>query len=282
MKSVKRSARAKLLQAQRIWAEQSGSVVDYRGYVGDIAVNLREPLSPRALQAFTYGSGAELKDGGHRPAKMKALHSSAALAVNFFDYWTDRNAAPLAGALSCNAVINSIDFEVQFPTGLEGNPPNLDVAITESAGHTVGIESKFCEWLTPKLAGSRRFKENYFFSADGLWAKVGLPQCQALAEDLRTDRISFRYLDAPQLLKHALGMATQLGRRFSLLYLFFAIDADPAREHSDEISAFSRRVTSELDFRAMSYQELFKRLEACATSEDWTYLSYLRRRYFSD
>ena len=283
MKPPRRSpARSKLLQAQRIWAEQSGSIVDERGYVGDIGINLRAPLSPRALQAFTYGSGAELKDGKRRPAKMKALHSSAALAVNFFDYWTNRDAAPLAAALSCDSGINRIDFEVQFATGLEGNPPNLDVAITDSAVHIVGIESKFCEWLTPKLAGSKRFKEKYFSSADGVWVKNGLPQCQALAEALRTDRISFRYLDAPQLLKHALGMATQLGTRFSLWYLFFDFDADPAGEHSNEISDFSRSVAPELNFRAMTYQQLFKRLEASAKPEDSTYLLYLRSRYFPD
>ena len=87
-------------------------------------------------------------DGRTRPAKMKALHSSSALAVNFFDLWTGRDPDPLKKALNLDKEILDIQFERQYPTGLAGNPPNLDVALDLEGGLTLAIESKFSEWLT--------------------------------------------------------------------------------------------------------------------------------------
>ena len=68
---------------QRAWAESNGKHFDARGYVYDVQDNFRKALSTRARDAFGDGAGSELK------GKMKALHSSSALAANFFDYWTD-------------------------------------------------------------------------------------------------------------------------------------------------------------------------------------------------
>ena len=34
---------------------------------------------------------------------MRALHSSSALAVNFFDYWTDRDKTPILSALGIDS-----------------------------------------------------------------------------------------------------------------------------------------------------------------------------------
>lgn len=44
--------------------------------------------------------------------------------------------------------------------------------------------------------------------------------CQSLAIDVDKGLERFRYLDVPQLLKHALGLATQLGDRFMLYYAY--------------------------------------------------------------
>ena len=73
---------------------------------------------------------------------MKALHASSALVVNFFDYWTDKPKAPLLSALGIDADdIESLDFEAQFPTGLLGTPPHLDIAMTLESGAVIGIEA---------------------------------------------------------------------------------------------------------------------------------------------
>ncbi|MBI4572670.1 MAG: hypothetical protein HY713_05220 [candidate division NC10 bacterium] len=254
--------------------------MDARGYLPSVDDNLRQPLSPPALRAFNIGSGSELKDTRHRPAKMKALHSSAALAVNVFDYWTTRNTGPLVASLGLQALIDSIAFEAQFSTNLDGNPPNLDLAIELSTGITVVIESKFSEWLTPKSRKRECFKPKYFPQSQALWEPKGLPACQSLAVDIHQGSERFRYLDAPQLLKHALGLATQLSDRFSLYYLYFDWPSSAADLHRTEMDHFANRVGEELRFRTLTYQELFHRLLASPVSLDAEYVDYLRARYF--
>jgi hypothetical protein len=74
---------------------------------------------------------------------MRALHSSSALTVNVFDTWVDRNASPLLSALNVEPGEVDVRFEEQYPTGLPGNPPNLDVVLRRPGGHLIAIESKF-------------------------------------------------------------------------------------------------------------------------------------------
>ena len=107
-----------LKKHQRDWAEAQGLEPDHRGYLVDVRSNLFKPMAPRTEAAFKKGSGSELKDTPNRPAKMKALHSSSALAVNFFDFWTEQDKSALQRALSLDMAITSITFEEQFPTGL--------------------------------------------------------------------------------------------------------------------------------------------------------------------
>lgn len=133
--------KAALLTMQREWATGIPCEVDSRGYMSSVGENLYQPLSSSASAGFLKGSGSELVDTPLRPAKMKALHSSAALPLNFFDYWTDRSPAPLLTALGLGIAPTSIEFEAQFPTGLAGNPQNLDVALQFDSGLVIGIDA---------------------------------------------------------------------------------------------------------------------------------------------
>lgn len=276
------STRDTLLEHQLRWAEAANIAVDARGYVGSVDANLWRPLSRTAMRSFELGSGSELKDTKARPAKMRALHSSSALAVNVFDYWCERNATPLLSALDVGPAIEPPRFEAQYPTGLKGNPPNLDIAIRLKSGVTLAVESKFCEWLTPKPPAKRPFKEKYFAPIPDLWARVGLPCCQSLANDIRDQIERFLYLDAPQLLKHALGLATQLGNQFSLCYLYYDWPSAESEVHRTEVARFVSRVGTELRFRTTTYQMLFRRLMTCGVPIDPGYTEYLQNRYFKD
>jgi hypothetical protein len=267
-------SRATILQQQQSWARATGKTSDAQGYLEDVDLNLWRPMCERSRNAFQNGSGGELEK------KMRALHSSSALAVNFFEYWVDADRGPLEEALGFDDRIQSITFEAQHHTGLEGNPPNLDVCISLASGHTVAIESKFCEWLTRKSPAKEHFKPKYFPNGSGLWAARQLPQCQALAEDLRRKREHFSYLDAPQLLKHSLGLATQLGQRFDLLYLYYAWPGPESAKHQREVAHFSDRVGKEVRFKAVTYQHLFRQLQSKAVEQ--SYLAYLRERYFTN
>lgn len=274
------STRETLLALQRRWAEDANIAVDGRGYVTSYAANLWIPLSLAAKASFDLGSGSELRDGKTRPAKMRALHSSSALAVNVFDYWSVRDPTPLLQALEVGAATEPLHFEAQFPTGLEGKPPNLDVAIRLASGITFAIESKYCEWLTPKSMSKPPFKAKYFAPIPDLWRRVGLPECQSLADDVQGKGERFVYLDVPQLLKHALGLATNLKQNYSLCYLYYDWPSPESAAHQLEVDRFAGRVGRELRFRIITYQTLFRRLsQKCGPGDD-EYTGYLRSRYF--
>lgn len=164
------SSRAALLMQQRSWADSRALAINSKGYLAEWAQNLYQPLSYRAKKAFDDGGGSELGRTDGR-AKMSALHSSAALAVNVFDYWSERPCGPLVTALGLHGSAQPIEFEAQFPTGLDGIPPNLDVAIRFESGGVTGIESKFTEWLAPKSPNKAHFREKYFDVGRGASAR---------------------------------------------------------------------------------------------------------------
>lgn len=273
------SSKSDLKKQQLCWAESIGIKPDSRGYLKSIEDNFWKPLSTRTWKAFENGSGLELLDGTNHPAKMRALHSSSALAVNVFDFWVGKDAAPLMRALGTEVELKSLSFEAQFSTGLKGNPPNLDVVLELASGSVIAIESKFSEWLTPKPNNAEVFKPKYFPPDTKFWKQNGLPESQALAEKIYNGTEVFKFLDAPQLLKHALGLATQLSYRFSLYYLYYDWPGLESKSHRAEIDKFNNRIGPELRFRALTYQELFRRLCNCDGCGP-EYLSYLESRYF--
>ena len=193
-------AEQEIRNAQQNWARSRGIPLDSRGYVREVEANLWRSLSTRARKGFKRGAGLELS--GH----MRALHSSSALAVNFFDYWTNRDKSPLLSALGLDPEGgNALDFEAQFHTELGGTPPHLDVAITYSTGFVVAVEGKFTEYLKRSTTGKSSFTMAYFPKSTDRWTGKDLPACQSLAEELwaeeiRDGRRRFQYLDAHQLL----------------------------------------------------------------------------------
>jgi hypothetical protein len=274
------STKSNLLEMQRSWALQAGLRIDDKGYLQKYESNLFHPLSKKALSAFENGSGSELKPTSpKRPAKMSALYSSSALAVNFFDYWSDTDSSPLLAALGIDGTSSGIRFEAQYPTGLPGTPPNLDVAIALNGGHVVAIESKFTEWLTPKSPTLSAFKSKYFELPDH-WSSKGLHSCQRLAEAMQARTEKFRHLDAAQLLKHALGLANNLPKKFDLYYIYFDCPGHESLTHAKEIERFEGLVASDFHFKAISYREAFHALCVRAGMKDQEYLMYLRARYF--
>lgn len=92
---------------------------------------------------------------------------------------------------------------------------------------------------------------------------------------------AFRYLDAAQLLKHALGLATQHRNRFSLHYLFYDLPGRESAKHRGEVQAFADAVGGEIGFRCDTYQAVFERLVAQTALHHPNYVEYLRQRYFA-
>jgi hypothetical protein len=268
-------------QQQRKWAAGRNIRIDNAGYTEQLEDNLFQPLSPCAADEFEDGDGGELGGAGER-GKMQALHSSSALACNFFDYWRGRDTAPLANALGVDAPLCSIRFEQKRPTGLRGKAPNLDVMICPASGPQLAIESKFLEPYGPPAKGG--FKGKYFEGADataGHWNTRGLAHCQRLAEEIHTGKKTFRWLNAEQLLKHTLGLS-RTGDPWTLLYLWYEAPGEDSQAHRSDATEFGTIVRPDgIQFSCLSYQELFGRLETQVGQEHAGYMEYMRGRYFN-
>lgn len=269
------------LKNQRDWASSWGLNPDTRGYLSSVEKNLFTPLSRRAKSDLTAGSGRELEDKQKSPAKLKATHSSAALALNFFDPWTEAENGVLATAFALPQGELEVRFEQQYPTGLPGSPPNLDIVVRSPGLPSVAIESKFTEWMSRKAQKSAPFKPKYFPPGQGVWNRLGLSNTQSLAESIQAVRLEFHYLDAPQLLKHILGLATNCGRAFRLLYLYFEAAGNESAKHRAEISRFVNIVREDVDVEALTYQDLFSKLTSGGNLPSG-YAQYMRSRYFSN
>ncbi|GAB4255025.1 MAG: hypothetical protein Kow00129_15970 [Thermoleophilia bacterium] len=266
---------------QQEWARARGIEVDSRGYVSNLSENLVGDLDEQTLAEFAGGAGSELKGKDGEPPKMQALHSSSALVCNVFDRW--RHAPGLiAKALGIGGEsVDRVSFEAQLPSGLPGKPPTLDLLLESSTSRAWGVEAKFCEPYSLKK-NTEPFADSYFAVDEGRWKRLGLPKCQQMAEELREGTRSFRYLDAPQLLKHALGLRSKYedGR---LLLLWYRMETPEAGNLAAEIADFTRALDQGLGFRHVTYQEVFSRLEdeQGSAPEHADYFTYVRDRYFS-
>jgi hypothetical protein len=273
------SSQTDLKRGQRRWADAHGVRYDARGYVRQLAANLREAPTSGALAELTRGS--ELTATSARPPRMFSLTSSAALVANVFGHWRERDATPLLAALGLDADGGArLALEEPLPTGLAGDPPLADVALRWPSGRVVAIESKFGEWLVRRPRNKSAFKEKYFPPTKPVWSAAGLPHCQALAEDLQSGRERLKFLNAAQLLKHALGLAKSGAPRSALLYLYYDWPGREAAMHRSELDRVLPRVVPEIDLRAVTYQDLYRAL-AAAAGVDRDYLGYLSERYFA-
>jgi hypothetical protein len=270
-----RSARYGIERAQRRWADAAGVAHDARGYVRDLAANLRVPLD--AAMRAELDRGQELMPSSTRPARIAALWSSAALVWNFFSYWRERDSAPLAAALGVSDGRAELRFEEPLPTGLEGDPPTTDVALLWPTGRIAAVESKFGEWLVRRPRNKIVLKDKYFPQGRRVWEEAGLVRCEAFARELQSGRERFKHFHAAQLLKHALGLARGGSRSPVLVYLYYDWPGRESLVHRAEVERFVACIGPEVDLRAVTYQELFARLPA---GVDGDYRAYLEARYF--
>ena len=214
----------------------------------------------KCLAALSAAAGQELVSG-----KFLSPVSSSALAVNCFGWFFERpDALPaLPGLEDLDWPARSVEIESQmrFPWA-RGRHPWLDAAI-ETDQALVGIEAKrFEPYRDTKIAN---FSDTY---DRDVWGD-GLEPYAALRDRLKTQPRAFSYLDAAQLVKHALGLATQASKRgkVPVLYYLFAEPAMLAGKpissavlgaHRAEIAAFADAVAgSRVRFAAASYRDWF-------------------------
>ncbi len=174
-----------ICREQQEWAANRGIAFDARGYVPNLDLNLMRPLSPATLAAFANGDGGELLERGDKPAKMRALHSSSALAANIFDFWTDcADATPLMKALALPSC----------PTAAYSNP-NCPQESTVTPTWMCACHWRTASW--PAWRASSRngcaasnavgeaFRPPYLAKGRRRWEEVGLPRAQARGSPAR-------------------------------------------------------------------------------------------------
>lgn len=268
-------------EQQKKWAKSKGILLDDDNYVKRINDNFFIPLSESTKKDLMGGDGSEYPRDKKTRTKILATHSSSALLCNFFEYWRSNDKAVLSNVLGYKQNIKSLVFEQKLCMGMKGSKPNLDIFLIMEDGLSVAIESKFTEWMNHKTK-SEPFAKSYFKDDIKRWEEVGLPKYQKLAEDIKIGTsYNFKHLNAPQLLKHALGLARMHSNRSHLLYLYFNIKGTAISEaHCDDINEFKKALNGKLNFREITYQQLFKSLETNRKDIDEEYLEYLQTRYF--
>ena len=266
-----------IVDKQAEWGQSIECRPDYALYAASVAQNLfMQRLNPETESEFEAADGAELRPSRSGPPKMSALFSSSALAVNFFDRWRS-DSSSLGSALGLGSAVDGLRFEYKcerYPVG--PREPNLDLLLTLVNGERAAVEAKFAEPFR-RPGADAQLAPKYFQDDVRHWEKAGLARAQGLAHALRA---RWEYLDAAQLLKHMLGLATD-GCARVLLYLWYDTGLDDAAKHRREIDRFGEAVKGDaVAFQATTYQEAFGLLaRATGTPADW--IGYMSARYFN-
>ncbi len=253
-------------------AQASHIPLDAKGYVAEIGDNLMPGVSLADFERdLLQGDGSELR------LKFRAVHSSSALAVNCFAPF---RSTPHALSFPGGSGFTAFSFERKCPHGIGRQPPNLDL-VAEGPEGIVAVESKCLEPLSPHVAN---FAPVYFTHITDERRKTSwFAEMQRLAREPRT----YRWLDAAQLVKHALGVSYMFPSQSAvLLYIYWEPSDKDAfsvfAEHRAEIGRFAASIQGGggPEFVAMSYPELWKLWETPG-SPDWlrSHLARLRARY---
>jgi len=255
-----------ICQIQKEWAQANGIAVDSHGYTCDGKDNLYESLDAEVVNELAAGRGDELEK------KIRALHSSSALVCNVFHYWRYRSVDSIAKICGCPGGMNSLLFESKHNIQKNRFPAHLDLEFRGPNLRPTGVESKFTE---PYNRGLKKL--NPFYRDNRLW--VGLPRCGSLADTIINGKEKYYRFDAPQLLKHILGMKTKYSKDFELVYLWYKYESEETEEHNIEMCRFQEYLDGEINCRTLTYQKIFEEIRRCPYAEP-SYVTYLERRYF--
>ncbi|HTV01763.1 MAG TPA: hypothetical protein VMF13_14545 [Luteitalea sp.] len=271
---------------QRAWAQRRGIKLQgsagTRGapnYTMSVEDNLFDHvLLPAVRTAFEHGAGGELR--GAIPT-MSALHSSAAMAVNLFQYWMTCPDT-LTGLLGLPGGDRpAMAFEDCFPVCDSARArgftvdPHLDFGLRYADGRRVGVE---CKMFEPYGRLSEKRLSAAYLALDS-WGDIS--RCRALGERLVQEGGGFRRLDACQLLKHLLGLKAGVpSGKWTLIYLYLDAPGDEGCEHRSELRRFEDAVAADgIAFTGLSVQEFVLRGVSKARAAHEHYVDYLSERY---
>jgi len=282
-----------IVRKQIAWAKREGiPLVGSQGergrptYVPQLDMNLFRPLLPEVRQAFSEGDGGELAAKGE-PAKMQALHSSSALAVNVFQYWKQIAEVPVIAA-ACglcqpgSTSAQDLVFEEKYPVNEAfEKSPNIDVVIHNREGSRIrrlAIECKFSEAYGNRHS-DKGLKTRYLEECGPLWEDI--PALRELAETISPHDKQFQHLHPAQLIKHILGLKRAFGRTgFRLLYLWYDVLGPDGDLHHKEVETFATAARGDgVMFHSLTYQDLILGMAEKLAGTHSEYLGYVTNRY---
>lgn len=152
-----------------------------------------------------------------------------------------------------------VEFCARFPWS-GGRHPWLD-AVVQTSTTLIGIESKRYE----PFRDAKTVDLSPAYDRD-VWGP-NMKRFGSMRDRLRSGELSFEYLDAAQLVKHAFGLVTTARRKKcapALFYIFAEpaeragkpIDPDAIRSHREEVLLFQGEVAGdEVHFGFSSYRD---------------------------
>jgi len=270
-------------QKQMNWALNKDINLINTCYTQRLRDNLYEPLLPEIEVAFLNAAGEELKGNNESPCKLQALHSSAALVVNIFQYWKKIDKIDTIVKiinLTCNESNLQMSFEKEFIINQSFPiPPTLDIIfISERHNNVIAVESKFSE---PYYGSHAGLKEKYFTNQEvnKLWRDI--PSIKKIAEEICPEDRKFTYLHAAQLIKHIMGLKRSYKKEdFLLLYLWYNVPSQDGYLHQKEIEFITELFRKDgINFKSMTYQELIIQLAEKFRKNHYNYIKYITERY---
>lgn len=241
--------------------------------------NFYLPPSLETVNDFKNANGQEFGNGID-PGKIQALHSSSALAVNFFEYWkasSDKEFLAKGLKIPSKNIVD-IRFEQKYPI-LNRNhpPPNIDVEIQYEDKNVCAIECKFTEAYS-KRENTNGIQTEYIKNAS--WA--GLSNLLAFAKSIcPTDEIN-KCLHPAQLIKHTLGLMKEFKdkKKFRLLYLWYDAYGEEGSVHRKELDSFSAIMKNDgITFQSITWQELITSMGTKHFPVHKDYFDYITERY---
>ena len=210
------------------------------------------------LRRLELAGGNEIESG-----KLGSPQSSAALAINSFGRFClePECLPPLPGLENIDWPATRVDIEysARFPWA-GGRHPWLDALVQTQEFH-IGVECKRFEPYRDTKTAS--FSDAYWRD---VWGENMTPYLN-VRDGLKNKTLSYKYLDAAQLVKHAMGLRTDYakgkGGKPILAYVYveslstspIKVTAQSVAQHKTEIEDFAKRVScAEVDFVAFSFE----------------------------
>lgn len=223
--------------------------------------NVVPSITPEHLEILraqlTAGDGGELTPTTSGKTRAHAPYSSAALALNAFGGWLERETELTVGGLAGWTEPVQIEAKLQIDHG--GGRANLDVLL-RAPGRVLAIESKLKEYVAPHEPTTLKpvyAKPEMAELLPGGWRRV--------LEALNAGKLPFRHLGADQLVKHALAVNSQFpGQERTLAYVYWepanASDFPEFQAHRQELDQLIELLGDDADptFLIRTYDELFE------------------------